>query len=98
MKKYKRILFLMMSFILLMGTVLPVSATELSEENVQETEDADAIPSEEDTEDEDEPADDFDDVQEQEEYDEDEELTAFINEAKEELKAFTYKEIVMEMV
>ena len=74
MKKYKRILFLMMSFILLMGTVLPVSASELSEENVQDAEDTALLG--EDIEDEDEPADDFDDIQEQEEYDEDEELTA----------------------
>lgn len=95
MKKYKCILILMMSFVLILGTVLPVSATELPEE-MQET--GETAEPEEDMEDEEETAKDFDDVQEPDEYEEDEELTAFINEAKAELKAITDQEVVMALV
>lgn len=94
MKKHKRILTLMMSFILIFGAVLPVSATEPAEEEMQESEDT-ARP-EEDVEDEEDLAEDFDDVQD--EYDEDEELTAYINEAKEELNGITDQEIVMALI
>ncbi len=102
MKKCKRILIFMMSFILLLGAAMPVSATELAEDDVQDS--VDSAESEEDTEDEEEFTGDEEelpedfDVQDSEEYDEDEELIAYINEAKEELKKVTNQEIIMALV
>ncbi|MBD5472582.1 MAG: hypothetical protein HDR20_06705, partial [Lachnospiraceae bacterium] len=102
MKKCKRILIFMMSFILLLGAAIPVSATELAGDDMQDL--GDAAESEEDTEDEEEFTGDEEelpedyDMLESEEYDEDEELIAYINEAKEELKKVTGQEIIMALV
>ena len=102
MKKCKRILIFLMSFILLLGTAMPVSATEPAAEDVQDL--GDAAGSEEDTEEEEEVTGDEEelpegfDMQDLEEYGEDEELIAYINEAKEELKKVTNQEIIMALV
>lgn len=97
MKKCKRVLMLMMCFILLFQPVLPVSATESAAESEDEEgengEDHEA--GEQDTDGEDTSA-----GQEEweDDFGEDEELAAFINEAKEELKKVTDQEVVMALV
>ncbi len=100
MKKFKRVFLLVMCMTLLFQPALCVSATELStkQEDGEGESGEEYVEEDQDTEGEDIPDEPEEEDWQNEDGDEDGELTAFIREAKEELRKMTDQEVVMALV